>query len=207
MTTSWPHGTNYAQPSFEIVRAALPPAAVEKLAAQMGFLTDTHLDNPNQTGVRLSNLQDGFNELLQLQDIAQRFTGRDVRLIFARSACRRQRPQAGNGLALHQDLEALGGEPKRAMQGAVIWLPLHDITDETPSLEICPIDPGQFLYHVRDGRRYSVVEEPPDLPLLTISRMKAGDAVIMSARTLHRTSCKPWHTRDRVSLDLRFLPE
>lgn len=207
MTILPPHGTTYAQPLFEFIQGALTAAAVDKLSVQMSFLTDGELCNPSQTGVRLSDLQDGFNELLPLTEIAERFTGNELKLIFARSACRRQKPQQPNGLALHQDLEALGPDPKRAMRGAVMWLPLHDISDDTPALELCPVDPGCFLYHFRDGRRYSVVEEPPDVPLFTVSRMKAGDALIMSPRTLHRTSCKPWHTQERISLDLRFLPD
>ncbi len=91
--------------------------------------------------------------------------------------------------------------------GAIVWLPLCEIDDETPSLELAIVDVGRYLDHITDESSYSVLKEPDETwPLVAITRMRPGQALLMGLNTIHRSSVKPWHTKERISLDLRFLP-
>ena len=88
-----------------------------------------------------------------------------------------------------------------------VWLPLHAIDDKTPTLEIAPTSPYGVLPHVMDENQYSVLPPGhPEPPLVALTRMNEGDAVLIAGTTLHRTHVRPWHTKWRTSLDLRFLP-
>lgn len=89
-----------------------------------------------------------------------------------------------------------------------VWCPLVDIDEATPSLELSPQLPLDRVDMVGDANGYSVVvDQKPfqNWPLVALTRLKAGDAVIMSPLTLHRSYVRPWHTRTRYSVDLRFF--
>lgn len=195
--------------AFEILDAALPRLEVSGLAT---LLLDLHkrenLRYPGQTGFQLQPWADKLACLGALEYAARQLTGSLLKLRLDRSSCRLQ-PANGQGqLALHQDRVALG--LKNAWDPAcVIWLPLCDIDEFTPSLDVCPVPMYQLLSHKKDAAGYSVLADNVDkaeIPLVTITRMRMGQALWMHSTTLHRTSVHHWHTKDRISLDLRFLP-
>jgi hypothetical protein len=194
--------------AFEFVQGALDRGAVENIAAHFDH---EHRNFPesrvkDQSGIPLREWVSLIRPLAPLDAIACRIAGGPVRLYLEKSSCRFQKPGGEAALTLHQDAFAVG---EKAMAGhcCVAWMPLVDIDDETPSLEICPVPQRAAHPHHRDASRYAVLTGEADVPLVNISHMRAGDIVFMSPLTLHRTSVKPWHKKERLSLDLRFLPD
>lgn len=160
---------------------------------------------PGQTGIRLLGVKSEIKALLRLEDICSDILDQRMKLYFDRSSCRLQRPDGKGKLGLHQDeIALLAKEPNQPRM--VAWVPLCDIDDETPTLEICPIRLDNFLPHRTDEFSYSVLKHDPKLPLVSLSKLILGDVVWMHSTTIHGSSIKPWHTKTRLSLDLRFLP-
>lgn len=162
---------------------------------------------PRQTGFSLTGI-DFSGRLEVLESLVSKKAGVSLKLRQDMSSCRTQPPDGKGALALHQDTAALGVDPTQ-VPCCVIWLPLCDIDESTPTLEVALGSPRQALQHISDENLYAVL--PPgsgiDPPLATLSHMKMGDAMLMAATTLHRTCARPWHTKQRISLDLRYLPQ
>lgn len=193
--------------AFQVVPNALPPDEIELMAAHFGFHHRASPDSrPNgQSGFRISDWPEITSHLAPLDRMASTVAGAPLKLSLAHSSCRWQLPRAEGALALHQDIAAVGaiGETHICV---VAWLPLCAIDDETPGLEICPLLPDRFYEHKADKVGYSIIDDPPDVPLVNLSHTRLGDIVWMDVRTLHRTCVRPWHKKERLSLDLRFLP-
>jgi ectoine hydroxylase-related dioxygenase (phytanoyl-CoA dioxygenase family) len=188
--------------AFQIIPAVLTRAELEPLVK---LLVKGHEDgraHPGQTGFALTACPE-TQPLLALNELCSKHLNHTVTLRFDRSSCRLQIASGQGQLRLHQDKVALAGKKPGEI---IAWVPLCDIDEETPTLEICPIAQGQFLDHGLDAVGYSVLRTDPGFPLITITRMTMGDVVLMMPTTLHRTSVKPWHTKSRLSLDLRFFP-
>ncbi len=181
-------------PPFEIVKFIQPHAARHIL---LRLHHATRVGNPRQSGMPLTE-QAWLKTILRTE-----ISGYHLRL--DRSSWRTQQPDGHGALTLHQDTEAL-----RGTNGWTAWLPLVEIDELTPTLEICPWLPNGVLPHKRDAANYSVLADDVKLghwPLLTVTGLALGKAVIFGPRTLHRTCVRPWHTKIRHSLDLRFLPD
>ncbi len=91
-----------------------------------------------------------------------------------------------------------------------VWMPLVTIDEATPSLELSPQLPPGRVEMVGDDNGYSVVTDAKafrDWPLVALTHLAAGDGVVFGPRTLHRTYVRPWHTKTRHSVDLRFFSQ
>lgn len=90
-----------------------------------------------------------------------------------------------------------------------VWVPLTDIDEFTPTLEMSPLLPDGYQKHMPDAAKYSVIADQKqfaDYPMLQITNLAAGWGILLTPLTLHRTCVRPWHIKVRHSLDLRFLP-
>jgi len=188
------------KPAFRIIRAALPLDLVLVIASTFRRLHAEHseLRAKGQTGIKVTSAPDMIQEWLQ---------GIRPGMRLLPSSCRLQTPDGAGALELHQDAGVIGGGTNpNPMQ--VIWLPLTPIDDATPSLEICPIIPPRHYWHQPDAAGYHITREADaaKMPLVAITKMNLGDIIVMSPYALHRSYVRPWHTKERLSLDLRFLP-
>jgi hypothetical protein len=197
---------------FELVPHALSPDLLAPIAESLRRYHYTHPSRRpgGQTGINLKDWEALLRPALDpLDKCIAVFLKRlrphpaKVRLHYDRSSCRLQMPSGDGALSLHQDVAALG---VNAALGAVAWVPLSKIDDDTPTLEVSVVDPGKFSPHHQDGLGYSVLPAPGDWPLMAISNMHIGDVLLMAPRTMHRTSVKKHHSKERLSLDLRFVP-
>lgn len=108
--------------------------------------------------------------------------------------------------ALHQDYEALKKvcDPLKD-KCCTVWIPLVDIDNYTPTLEISPREYAP-LPHIRDELNYAIIN--PNIvyvcPLVSITDLRAGTGVLLDPFEIHRSCVQPWHTKTRQSLDIRF---
>ncbi len=95
-----------------------------------------------------------------------------------------QIPGGYDGLEAHQDFSSL----QSSLDFVTLWLPFVDITDETVSLDVFPGSHRRGLLSGKEGGNELVVDESyyRDEDFLTV-RMNAGDLLLFSAFTIHRT--------------------
>lgn len=208
-------------PAFEIVPNAIPNEAIASI--YNSIVVDLPPQQPKQSGSVLTRFHKLYALLRPLEETISRKFGRRMFLRLDKSSYRTQLPTGEGALALHQDhvaLQELVLKPFRRSTYrhtdpakepcCTVWVPLVDIDDETPTLEVCPVL-HSFIPHKADQAGYLVVDEkltpiPGDLSLVTMSSLSAGTGVFLTSLTLHRSCVRPWHTKTRTSFDLRFLP-
>lgn len=207
-------------PAFDIIPDAISPASLPVLHDL--FINDVPPPLPGQSGSELTHLvhlAPLFEPLRQV--ISHRF-GCSMYLRLDKSSYRVQTPDACGALALHQDYLPLRElilprwrrstykhtDPARE-PCCTVWIPMRAIDEQTPTLQVCTRLPGGYVPHVPDKVGYQVLEDPTgyeNWPLVTVSQLPAGYGVFLTSLTLHRSCVRPWHTRTRRSLDLRFFP-
>lgn len=161
---------------------------------------------------------------------------RPMYLRLDKSSCRIQPPNGAGKLGLHQDYLPMqdvltsrlhfDGGFKKFIVGlkeglpyltnparepcCTVWLPLHDIDEQTPTLEISRVAAPDFIPHKTDPAGYAVLRDEGDyaanVKLDRLSSLPQGRGVIFGPLTLHRSCVLPHHTKSRTSMDLRFLP-
>lgn len=159
--------------------------------------------HPLQNGYELTNSGLVFPNL---EEYLEERNQRKLTLRLNMSSCRIQEPTVG-ALSLHQDYVAMEKSGSKMPVSVTVWIPLDDIDDYTPTLELCPELTHIMHPHIRDENRYAVMEKEVDCSLVSLTRIKAGTGVLISPLCMHRSSVKPWHTKIRHSLDLRFVEQ
>jgi ectoine hydroxylase-related dioxygenase (phytanoyl-CoA dioxygenase family) len=202
---------------MHIHRQILNPTALRALASALRAEWPHHR-TPRQTGMRLA--MSAHDTLLRKVLAPLEAIVPHLRMRLDCSSFRLQMPgNAGAGafgaLSVHQDWVALdqsGGlsfpRSLSALRGRTFWVPLCDIDEDTPGLVVGPTL-GVPLTHVGDSAGYAVL--PPwaaryiDTHLMPVT-MRLGDAVELRPTTLHATHMPLQAKRERMSLDVRFLP-
>lgn len=212
----WRYNRN--QPVFDIMPEALPAPSITDLYTRM-----IDEDPPMQTGQSGSVLAGTYHLESLLEPLRQRISDRFACKMYLRldkSSYRRQPPDGRGALPLHQDYIALRelrtvpyighyhSDPLRE-PCCTVWMPLNDIDEKTPTLQVCPRLPSGYIEHKSDAAGYAVLADSAEYegwPLYTISQLPAGWGVVFGPLTLHRSYARPWHTATRRSFDLRFFP-
>ncbi len=217
-------------PAFEVIRVPFSHYAVHN--AIIGRLPSTP---PRQSGAVLKDVPELQIIFAQLTAMVSGHFNRRMYLRLDKSSYRLQTPDGEGALPLHQDYIPLtdpvtsrfhfNGGIKKFLVGlkeglpkltdpatepcCTVWLPLCEIDGATPTLEVCPLPPPKFIKHKTDAAGYAVLSSPADfdyLPMCEITQMPFGYGVMFGPLTLHRSCVRSTHTKERRSMDLRFLP-
>lgn len=208
-------------PAFDIIPNAVSSAAVAPIFDDI--IPRLPSAQPKQSGRVLTSVPQLGVHLAQLTDTISRKFGRRMFLRLDKSSYRVQPPDPTTALALHQDcvaLQELVLKPFRRStyrhtdpakeSCCTVWVPLVDIGEFTPTLEVCPcLPPEGFIPHAPDGAGYLILADDTGYkrwPMVSFTQLGAGTGVFLTSLTLHRSCVRPWHTRTRTSFDLRFLP-
>jgi hypothetical protein len=207
-------------PAFDIIPNALASGDIAFI--YNSIVADLPPAHPKQSGSVLTRLNKLYALLRPLEDTISRKFGRRMFLRLDKSSYRTQLPSGEGALALHQDYiplqELLLKRFRRSTHYrtdpakepcCTVWVPLVDIDDFTPTLEVSPLAPAYFVPHRADDAGYLIASHPMEFegqPLVAMTRLAAGTGVFLTSLTLHRSCVRPWHTRTRTSFDLRFLP-
>lgn len=207
-------------PVFDLIPGALPGETIAPIYERI--VQDLPPPTPGQSGQVLASMHHLAAYFERLREHISDRLRCYMYLRLDKSSYRTQEPVQEKSLALHQDYVALQERRKwlfglRAYYSdpatepsCTVWVPLCDVDEYTPTLEVCTRLPGSFLEHKGDAVGYSVVADsepykPPLWPMKEFSMLSAGTGVFLTALTLHRTCVRPHHTKTRRSFDLRFL--
>jgi hypothetical protein len=211
------HRYNLRQPPFDILPQAIGPWVMKVLVESLE--RERSPPTTGQSGAVLDGMSSFAHYLKPLEEsVSARYRCR-MYLRFDRSSYQVQPPDGVGKLELHQDYDALR-ELRRELFTSnhfmshppdepccTVWVPLTDIDEETPTLQLSPRVPDEYLEHRADPAGYAIIDRASayeDWPMVTISQLRAGDGVIFGPLTLHRSFVRPWHTKTRRSFDLRF---
>lgn len=190
---------------------------------------------PGQTGAVLKDVPELQTIMVPLTAMISRMFGCKMYLRLDKSSYRLQPPDGDGALPLHQDYIPLqdpitsrfhwGKGIKHTLialkeglpylsdptqePSCTVWLPLTPIDRHTPTLEASPVLPFRFIPHKTDAAGYAILADDTgyrNWPLAEFSQMPSGYGVLMHPLTLHRSAIRPHHTKERRSMDLRFLP-
>ena len=108
----------------------------------------------------------------------------------------------------HQDgalaFDFLRGDPAAALLPmATCWIALTPCGDDAPGLEFCGDDGGTLL--PISALADDAIARLPDRSARSRPVLAAGDAVIFGPGLVHRTHVHAGMTRERTSIELRFL--
>lgn len=190
-------------PPFEVVEDVVRD---DEIARMNGILADAEPEIPGQSGVCLKafpNLEAFLGRVKKV--IAQRYRKLFVpapELRLELSSFRIQKPSGAGKLRLHHDGHIA------ADMVCTVWLPLCAIDLRTPSLECSGAVLREPLEHKTDELGYSVMVDEqawPDQFMRPLLLIPQGGIVILTPLCLHRSYVRPWHTKTRRSLDLRFF--
>lgn len=194
---------------YEVVRQVLPVADI----CLLDRLIDGAIPDTGQNGIGWAHTENHpkiMRLLRTVETVASQRMKRAMQIEVSLSSLREQRPNGYGRIELHQDCEAVGGEKdwdKDWSKRCVVWLPLCDIDDYTPTIEVSPDLPSGMLPHERDAAWYSVMKERTSgIDLHRMTGLRMGDVVILHALAVHRTCVLPQHDKTRRSLDLRMFP-
>jgi hypothetical protein len=213
-------------PAFDLIPNAIPSAAISNI--YNNIIADLPASLPGQSGAVLTKFNNKLHTLLRpLEDTISRKFHRRMYLRLDKSSYRTQLPSGEAALSLHQDYLALRDVRKKWLRRphtpwhyysdpakescCTVWVPLVDIDEVTPTLEVCSRLPRGFVEHKPDAAGYLIILSAAAAalandPLVAFTRLAAGTGVFLTSLTLHRSCVRPWHTRTRTSFDLRFLP-
>lgn len=204
------------QPPFEVMQDAIFPGDAARMHALL--INEAPPPKHGQSGAHLDGLYHFARYLTALERrISARYRCR-MYLRLDRSSYRLQPPDGIGALALHQDYDALREPRQGPLRGphmsepdrepcCTVWIPLTDIDEETPTLQVCTRVPDRYITHKADDNHYAVLRYDGgyrDWPMITFTQLPAGAGIVFGPLTLHRTCVRPWHTKTRRSLDLRF---
>lgn len=178
---------------------------------QQGQLSESEYQNYYRFGHPLPRLVEGFELWLQalfaylpLRHLLRQLYGPEVCIMGAYSLPRCIQPDFPlRKLDFHQDYEYIG-----PVQEAInIWTPLTSAGGLYPGLEVWlngPQKPVLKLEQSQAERQAIVAKIPP--AELWHPEMQAGDVLIFTPYTFHRTYLSSEMTQNRISYELRLCP-
>jgi hypothetical protein len=166
-----------------------------------------YIKENTQSGFQLSAYPESLFPLAPIAHTASQIMGVPCGILPRQSSCRLQAPNGEMALGFHQDFDALKLK-KGDERGLTFWLPLHDIDDKTPTLEVADhIPPERIFKHHCDECGYSVMEEQDrNKGPYTVLKLTAGDCAVFGPYAIHRTYIPKGADRERLSLDVRCKP-
>jgi hypothetical protein len=213
---------------FAVVRNALPAEAVRRartLAEQ--WFAELDARDPQTSSQRLAvyrkqgsmslsiaeeadtrpphGLREIISTLLASDTWRRVAAGYDEPLValVEKSQLRRQLPEADeHALGYHQDAAVIEGR-----EGAVFWLPLTPVDQDTPGLEVVTDWPAdKFLPHGHRDNGFLEFAENVSASTVALNDMRDGDIGVFKLSTPHRTLITEGMNKPRISIDVRAVP-
>lgn len=141
----------------------------------------------------------------EFQWLLRQLFGPQLCLLAKNSLPRRQRAQfPERAIAFHQDYEFTGPLPS----GVNCWIPLTPAGGDYPGLELWLAGPQRPLFHLSQAtaeREALTRQIPPEQ--LWRPCLQAGDLLLLSFFTVHRTSLHAEMRQERISYELRLISD
>lgn len=141
----------------------------------------------------------------RLQQVLQHLFATRPWLLLTDSAVRRQSPQQPRyQIHYHQDHEFLG----QFEQALNVWIPLTAAGNRQPGLELWLDGPQQVLLNLQmsQAEREAVWSSIPATQLWQ-PELAAGDLIIFTHYTVHRTWVTPNMEKNRYSFEMRLISD
>jgi hypothetical protein len=148
-----------------------------------------------------------------LAEIGRRYLGSSSCGFMLDAASVRVQPpdQLKRALAWHQDAFPASIRSERD-RGVAFWVPLSDIDDATPTLEVFPAQLDEIFATRTDDSYYAVLADEPavlsrmEVKPERVDNLRVGDVLVLDCFTLHRTCIPQGATKTRISADIRMRP-
>lgn len=177
-----------------------------------GEMPETELLNYYRFGHPLPMFIEGFDSWLAalfghlpLRNLLRSLYGPQVQIMGSFSLPRIQEPELKErALPYHQDYEYIGP----VEQAVNVWIPLTPAGGDYPGLEFWVGNPQKpLLVHGQpESERQQVLDQAPPEAWWQ-PQLKAGDILIFSPYTIHRSHLTEQMTQTRISYELRLCPE